>query len=156
MAIIRTLPGHASSIAYTIDNLNAYEIAGTIAGDDTILALPKSIKKTSTLRRRLAELFEDQALPRLVRVDLQAERAEADAPETTDEASAEQDEDLVATEVDLAIEADPQAARDRMELSLSERKVVAEPNLEGTAALIISQASPFRSSPPSRANSRRS
>ncbi len=41
MAIFRTLPGHASSIAYTLDNLDAYEIAGTIAGDDTILLIPR-------------------------------------------------------------------------------------------------------------------
>lgn len=41
MAIFRTLPGHASSIAYIIDNLDAYEIAGTIAGDDTILLIPR-------------------------------------------------------------------------------------------------------------------
>lgn len=41
MAILRTLPGHAGSIAYTIDNLDAYEIAGTIAGDDTILLVPR-------------------------------------------------------------------------------------------------------------------
>ena len=43
MAILRTLPGHASSIAYTIDNLDAYEIAGTIAGDDTILLIPRDL-----------------------------------------------------------------------------------------------------------------
>ncbi len=42
----------------------------------------------------------------------------------------------------LATEADPEQATSRLELSLSERKVVAEPNLEGTAALIISQCSP--------------
>jgi len=41
MAIVKTLPGHAGSIAYTIDQLNAYEIAGTIAGDDTILLIPR-------------------------------------------------------------------------------------------------------------------
>jgi transcriptional regulator of arginine metabolism len=41
MAILKTLPGHAGSIAYAIDNLNAYEIAGTIAGDDTILLIPR-------------------------------------------------------------------------------------------------------------------
>jgi transcriptional regulator of arginine metabolism len=28
-------------VAYTIDNLDAYEIAGTIAGDDTILLIPR-------------------------------------------------------------------------------------------------------------------
>ena len=41
MAVMKTLPGHASSIAYTLDNLNSYEIAGTIAGDDTILIIPR-------------------------------------------------------------------------------------------------------------------
>ena len=41
MAILRTLPGHAGSIAYTIDGLGAYGIAGTIAGDDTILLIPR-------------------------------------------------------------------------------------------------------------------
>lgn len=41
IAILRTLPGHASGIAYIIDNLDAYEIAGTIAGDDTILLIPR-------------------------------------------------------------------------------------------------------------------
>jgi transcriptional regulator of arginine metabolism len=41
MAVMKTLPGHASSIAYALDNLNSYEIAGTIAGDDTILIIPR-------------------------------------------------------------------------------------------------------------------
>ncbi len=41
MAVMRTLPGHAGSIAYALDNLNSYEIAGTIAGDDTILIIPR-------------------------------------------------------------------------------------------------------------------
>jgi transcriptional regulator of arginine metabolism len=41
MAILRTLPGHANSIAYTIDNLDVYEVVGTIAGDDTILLIPR-------------------------------------------------------------------------------------------------------------------
>jgi hypothetical protein len=42
----------------------------------------------------------------------------------------------------LCIEADPEDAKSRYELSVSERKVVAEENPEGTAALIISQCSP--------------
>lgn len=36
MGVIHTRPGHASSIAYNIDNSNLDEILGTIAGDDTI------------------------------------------------------------------------------------------------------------------------
>jgi transcriptional regulator of arginine metabolism len=41
MAIMKTMPGHASSIAYALDNINSYEISGTIAGDDTILIIPR-------------------------------------------------------------------------------------------------------------------
>ena len=41
MGIVKTLPGHASSVAYALDTLNSYEIAGTIAGDDTILIIPR-------------------------------------------------------------------------------------------------------------------
>jgi transcriptional regulator of arginine metabolism len=53
MAILRTLPGHANSIAYTIDNLGAYEIAGTIAGDDTILLIPRDGVSRSDLANLL-------------------------------------------------------------------------------------------------------
>lgn len=36
MAVIKTRPGYASSIAYNIDNSDLPQILGTIAGDDTI------------------------------------------------------------------------------------------------------------------------
>jgi transcriptional regulator of arginine metabolism len=41
MAVIRTMPGYANSIAAAIDGLNAFEILGTLAGDDTILLIPR-------------------------------------------------------------------------------------------------------------------
>ena len=41
MFVIKTLPGNASSAALFIDNACRYEIAGTIAGDDTILLIPR-------------------------------------------------------------------------------------------------------------------
>lgn len=37
IAVIRTRPGYASSLAYDIDNREFDEILGTIAGDDTIM-----------------------------------------------------------------------------------------------------------------------
>ena len=37
IAVIRTRPGYASSIAYDIDNRECPAILGTIAGDDTIM-----------------------------------------------------------------------------------------------------------------------
>ena len=41
LLVFKTLPGNAGSIAYFIDNSSRYEIAGTIAGDDTILIIPR-------------------------------------------------------------------------------------------------------------------
>lgn len=37
LAVIKTRPGYASSIAYDIDNRQFEDILGTIAGDDTIM-----------------------------------------------------------------------------------------------------------------------
>lgn len=37
IAVIKTKPGYASSLAYDIDNHNFNEIIGTIAGDDTLM-----------------------------------------------------------------------------------------------------------------------
>ena len=41
LMVIRTIPGNASNTAFIIDNAGRYEIAGTIAGDDTILLIPR-------------------------------------------------------------------------------------------------------------------
>lgn len=50
LAVIRTRPGYASSVAYDIDNHNFDEILGTIAGDDTILlVLREGCPRTSVL-----------------------------------------------------------------------------------------------------------
>ncbi|MEN8201528.1 MAG: ArgR family transcriptional regulator [Bacteroidota bacterium] len=63
MAILKTLPGHAGMIAYTIDNLGAYEIAATIAGDDTILLVPRDgVSRTdvvNALKVKMPGLIQD-------------------------------------------------------------------------------------------------
>ena len=41
LMVIRTIPGNASNTAFFIDGARRYEIAGTIAGDDTILLIPR-------------------------------------------------------------------------------------------------------------------
>ncbi len=41
MAVIKTRPGYASSIAYNIDNTDIPQVLGTIAGDDTIFIVRK-------------------------------------------------------------------------------------------------------------------
>jgi transcriptional regulator of arginine metabolism len=42
LIVIRTLPGNASNTASYIDSAGRFEIAGTIAGDDTILIIPRN------------------------------------------------------------------------------------------------------------------
>jgi transcriptional regulator of arginine metabolism len=41
LMVIKTIPGNASNTAFYIDGAGRYEIAGTIAGDDTILIIPR-------------------------------------------------------------------------------------------------------------------
>ncbi len=51
LIIIRTFPGRAQGVAFLLDGKKDPEILGTIAGDDTIMVVPKSvrrIKKTIT------------------------------------------------------------------------------------------------------------
>ena len=41
LAVMKVLPGYASSIAAAIDDMESWELMGTIAGDDTILIIPR-------------------------------------------------------------------------------------------------------------------
>ncbi len=41
LGLIKTLPGHAGSVASALDNLRIRELLGTVAGDDTILVVPR-------------------------------------------------------------------------------------------------------------------
>ncbi len=40
-AVVKTRPGYANAVAYDIDDKGSEIILGTIAGDDTILVIPK-------------------------------------------------------------------------------------------------------------------
>ncbi|KPL16134.1 MAG: hypothetical protein AMS26_05740 [Bacteroides sp. SM23_62] len=57
MAVIKTHPGYAQSIASAIDEMDAYEIMGTIAGDDTILLIPRDDVGKEDIKNALALLF---------------------------------------------------------------------------------------------------
>lgn len=51
MAVLKTLPGHASMYASLIDSKGLPEVVGTIAGDDTIfLVLRNGVSETDLLR----------------------------------------------------------------------------------------------------------
>jgi transcriptional regulator of arginine metabolism len=41
LGVIKTKPGYASAVAWIIDNKATEQILGTIAGDDTILVIPR-------------------------------------------------------------------------------------------------------------------
>ncbi|MFC2087281.1 arginine repressor [Bacteroidota bacterium] len=60
-AVIKTLPGYASSIAYAIDSLSSFEILGTIAGDDTILIIPRDSAARADIRNVLSMVIPDLA-----------------------------------------------------------------------------------------------
>ncbi|MFV0378422.1 MAG: arginine repressor [Mangrovibacterium sp.] len=55
LAVMRTRPGYASSIAAVLDNADPYEIIGSIAGDDTVLLVmregvaPRDLKNSLML-----------------------------------------------------------------------------------------------------------
>ncbi len=50
LAVVRTLPGYANSIAAVIDKADPWEIIGTVAGDDTILIIQREgIAKTDLI-----------------------------------------------------------------------------------------------------------
>jgi len=57
LILLKTIPGHASSVAFIIDNTNRYEIAGTIAGDDTILIIPRDNITLSQIHSCLEMIF---------------------------------------------------------------------------------------------------
>lgn len=60
--IIRTLPGSAGVIGEFIDAMHHEHIMGTIAGDNTLLVVPVSHKRISTLVQILkAKLLEGEA-----------------------------------------------------------------------------------------------
>jgi transcriptional regulator of arginine metabolism len=57
LILLKTIPGHASSVAFIIDGAGRYEIAGTIAGDDTILIIPRDNISLSQIHSCLEMIF---------------------------------------------------------------------------------------------------
>ncbi|HLP17243.1 MAG TPA: arginine repressor [Bacteroidota bacterium] len=60
VVIIRTLPGRASGVAMFIDSLRNPSVLATIAGDDTVLVIPSSIKKIQTTIRFVRDLLSEK------------------------------------------------------------------------------------------------
>jgi transcriptional regulator of arginine metabolism len=57
--LMRTLPGHANSVASALDNLRIREVLGTLAGDDTVLVVPRNGVAPFRLARALRARIPD-------------------------------------------------------------------------------------------------
>jgi transcriptional regulator of arginine metabolism len=57
LVVLKTAPGHASSVAVALDNEEWPEIVGTIAGDDTILAIAPDTSTATRIRKKLLDLL---------------------------------------------------------------------------------------------------
>jgi transcriptional regulator of arginine metabolism len=55
--VLRTAPGHASSVAVALDNASWPEVVGTLAGDDTVLVICPDASVAETVRERLMQML---------------------------------------------------------------------------------------------------
>lgn len=60
IAVVRTPPGHASHVAYDIDNAHIDEILGTVAGDDTIFVVLDEEADRTTVLNKLGEVMKTE------------------------------------------------------------------------------------------------
>jgi transcriptional regulator of arginine metabolism len=56
LVLVRTGPGQAQPVALAIDRAGLSEVAGTIAGDDTVLVVVRSARHAEALVKRLERL----------------------------------------------------------------------------------------------------
>lgn len=59
VAVVRTLTGHADSVAIALDNLGVPEVLGTVAGNDTVLAVVREGTTKDALLSALRAKVED-------------------------------------------------------------------------------------------------
>jgi len=59
IAVVRTLTGHADSVAIALDNLNISEILGTVAGNDTVIAVLRGSELRETILAKLQNKLPD-------------------------------------------------------------------------------------------------
>lgn len=58
MIVVRTRIGRAPAVGLELDGLRHPNILGTIAGDDTVLVIPRSVTHVAELAHAIAELAE--------------------------------------------------------------------------------------------------
>lgn len=56
--VIKTVSGMAGAVCTALDAMNIREIVGSIAGDDTIICVIRTIEETSILMKKLRKIIE--------------------------------------------------------------------------------------------------
>ncbi len=56
--VIRTVPGMAMGVAVALDALNWEEILGSIAGDDTVMCVARTLEEASSVAERLKSILQ--------------------------------------------------------------------------------------------------
>ena len=62
LVVIRTLTGRANAVAAAIDEMRWDDVVGTVAGDDTILVVPRRRAVRDTLLQRFRRLLEGRPI----------------------------------------------------------------------------------------------
>jgi len=57
LVLVKTTSGSAAAVAEAIDEMRWTEVAGTVAGDNTILVVPRTPRDRRSVRRRLEPFF---------------------------------------------------------------------------------------------------
>lgn len=57
LVIVKTLAGRAQGVAHYIDRLEQPEILGSIAGDDTVMVIPSSIRSTEIVVEAIQKIM---------------------------------------------------------------------------------------------------
>lgn len=60
LAVLKTKPGYAGAVAWDIDNRATQEVLGTIAGDDTILIIPRDGYSNDIIKEIIYTIFQGQ------------------------------------------------------------------------------------------------
>ena len=61
LAVVKTKPGYASAIAWDIDIRSNDEVLGTIAGDDTILLIPREGVTRADITKMINMIFQEKS-----------------------------------------------------------------------------------------------
>lgn len=57
--VVKTVPGMAMAVAAALDAMECHEIVGSIAGDDTVMCVVRTVEDTGVLMGRLKKIVGD-------------------------------------------------------------------------------------------------